>query len=380
MYERNLRAIRRLLKPGGEILFFEANYWNPQAMVKSILPRHWVGHSSCQSAMRKYRLMQVASHEGYTNIDVMPYDIIHPLAVKLAIPALQSLAFLVEHTPWIRELCGTLYIRARKPGKEGAGQTGISLAKHRELDGSTSIVVPCHNEEMNLASLVEALVRFYDAYIHEIIFVDDNSTDRTAETAREIARREPRVKLVDRRPPGGVGRALRDGYAAATGRYILTMDCDFVEIIPELRDLFDAITRGRDGAIGSRFSNESLLINYPFFKSLCNRLFHLLANLMLPVRVRDISNNLKLYKADILKTIEIEQPHFAANVETGLKPLLAGFDIEEVPVSWIGRRGDMGRSSFCVAQAAPSYFTALMTMMWRTMQARDLLGCKGSSA
>jgi len=222
---------------------------------------------------------------------------------------------------------------------------------------------------MNIERLVEGIVRFYGPYVHEIIIVNDNSTDRTAAVTRHVARREPRVKLVDRVPPNGVGRALRDGYAAATGRYILTMDSDFVQILPEFRDLFDAIARGRDGAIGSRFSHESLLVNYPFFKIFCNRSFHVLANFLLPVRMRDISNNLKLYKADILKTLEIEQPHFAANVETGLKPLLAGYDLEEVPISWINRTIDMGSSSFRIAKVAPSYGMALIGMVakaWRT--------------
>src|SRR3989442_7123010 len=122
---------------------------------------------------------------------------------------------------------------------------------------------------------------------------------------RTLAEREPRVKLINRAPPNGVGRALRADYAAVTGRYVLTMDCDFVHIVPELRDLFDAVAAGRDGAIGSRFSLESVLINYPFFKILCNRGFHALIRLLLPTRVRDISNNLKLYRADILKGLEI---------------------------------------------------------------------------
>ena len=75
------------------------------------------------------------------------------------------------------------------------------------------------------------------------------------------------------------------------------MDSDFVLILPELRDLFAAIANGRNGAIGSRFSYESMLINYPFPKILANRGFHLLANLLLPIRARDLSNNLKLYRA-----------------------------------------------------------------------------------
>jgi len=225
------------------------------------------------------------------------------------------------------------------------------------------VVTPCYNEEMNIAPLVDALVQMYNDYIHEIIIVNDNSTDRTGEVTREIARGEPRVKLVERKPPGGVGRALRDGYAAATGRYILTMDSDFVQIVPELRDLFDVVADGHQGAIGSRFSHDSVLINYPFFKIFCNRSFHLLVNLLLPCRIRDISNNLKLYQADILKKLRIEQDHFAANVETGLKPILAGYDIREVPISWINRTFDMGSSSFKIVKVAPNYFLEFLSIV-----------------
>ena len=71
------------------------------------------------------------------------------------------------------------------------------------------------------------------------------------------------------------------------------MDCDFLHILPEFRDLFDAVARGREGAIGSRFSYDSMLINYPFPKILANRAFHALANLVLPIRARDLSNKLK---------------------------------------------------------------------------------------
>jgi dolichol-phosphate mannosyltransferase len=208
--------------------------------------------------------------------------------------------------------------------------------------------------------------------------VNDNSTDRTAQVTEEVARREPRVRLINRQPPNGVGRALRDGYAAATGSYILTMDSDFVQILPELRDLFDAVAEGYDGAIGSRFSHESMLINYPFLKTVSNRGFHLLVNLLLPLRVRDLSNNLKLYRADIFKTIEIEQPHFAANAETGLKPMLAGYKIKEVPISWINRTTGMGQSSFRVVNVAPHYFSALVKIIWKSWRGRNDLAKRAS--
>lgn len=369
-YGLNLKHIHRMLKPGGQLLFFEANFWNPQVLLKGAVRalRRRLGQPSCQVGMRKYKLMHMTSHHGFTHVETIPYDIVHPMLPRSLIRFVQSIAFVFEHAPLVRELCGTLYIWARKPPAIEPRRRQISLARHRELFGSTSVVVPSHNEEMNILPLVETLLQLYGDYIREIIIVNDNSTDRTAEVTREVARTYPRVRLVDRQPPNGVGLALRDGCAAATGRYILTMDCDFVQILPEIGDLFDAVAAGRDGAIGSRFSHESVMINYPFFKTLCNRAFHLLVKLLLDRRVRDISNNLKLYRAEIFRSITIEEHHFAANAELGLKALLAGYDIEEVPISWINRTIDMGSSSFRIVTVAPNYLGTLvraLAIAWR---------------
>lgn len=382
LYAQNLQAIQRLLKPGGQMLFFEANYWNPQVFLKSTIRLfgRWTGNAECQVGLRKYLLMKVASQHGFVDIDIIPYDIIHARTPAFLLRLLKSLAFVLEHTPGVRDLCGALYIWARKPGDEEARRPRVSLAEHESLFGSTSFVIPCHDEEMNVAPLTEAILRYYGPYVREILIVNDNSRDRTAEVTRQLARAEPRIKLVDRKPPNGVGNALRDGFAAATGRYVLTMDCDFIQILPELRDLFDAVAAGHDGAIGSRFSQESLLINYPFIKIVCNRAFHVLVNLLLPGHVRDISNNLKLYRAEILKTLEIDQPGFAANAETGLKPLLAGYDILEVPVSWIDRTVDMGVSAFRIRKVAPGYARALAQVIVQSWRGRRKLARAGERA
>ena len=362
LYPQNLAALYRLLKPGGQLLFFEANYWNIQVFLKQHIKGFGgiSGFAPCQIGMRQYQLMKIASQQGFVQLEIIPYDIIHAMTPRFLIRTLQYLAFVLEHTPVVKEFCGTLYIWGKKPGDERSRRPKVNLAVHEQLSDSVSIVVPCYNEEMTITPLVNRLLETYDSYIHEIVLVNDNSKDRTAEVGAQLSLREPRVKMLNRTPPGGVGNALRDGYAAATGRYILTMDSDFEQIVPELRDLFDAIAEGHDGAIGSRFSYDSVLLNYPFMKILANRSFHLLVNLLLKVRVRDISNNLKIYRAEILKNLEIEQGGFAANVETGLKPVLQGYDIKEVAISWIDRTIDMGSSSFNVVRVAPNYFMELV--------------------
>jgi SAM-dependent methyltransferase len=372
LYPQTLAALHRLLKPGGQLLFFEANFWNPQVLLKNVIRPvgRWSGDARCHVGMRKYELMKRASHQGFTNIDIIPYDIIHARTPRWLLSSLQFVSFILEQTPVVRSLCGTLYIWLTKPGDERARRPHVNLAEHLQLFDSTSVVVPCHNEEMNIGPLVDALVEMYGDYLHQIVIVNDNSTDRTADVALALAGRDPRITLVNRTPPGGVGRALRDGYAAATGRYIFTMDCDFVQIVPEFRDMFDVVAAGHDGAIGSRFSLDSVLINYPFLKVLSNRACHLVINLLLPRRVRDVSNNLKLCRTAILKDLEIEQDHFAANMETGLKPLLSGFDIREVPMSWINRTADMGKSNFDLLRVGPDYFLALMRVVVQVLRGR----------
>ncbi|MGB2712460.1 MAG: glycosyltransferase [Conexibacter sp.] len=364
-YQENLAWIHRLLKPGGQLLFFEANYFNPQVYAKAHNRRlaRWTGNAPRQIALRAAELAYSLRREGFEETQIVPYDILHPRTPKRLIPSVQSTAFVLEHLPGVRRLCGTLFITARKPGRTSLDRPRVDLTRHDALRGAVSVVVPCHNEAMNIGRLVHALTRSYDSYIHEIVLVNDNSSDATAAVARELAEQEPRVKLVDRTPPPGVGRALRDGYAAATGRYILSMDCDFEMLVPELRDLFDVVAAGHDGAIGSRFSHESVLLNYPAAKLLGNRAFHLIAKLVTRRPIHDVSNNLKLYRADILRELEITQDGFAANAETGLKPLLAGRDVVEVPIAWINRSADMGTSTFKVAGVAPGYVRALARML-----------------
>jgi dolichol-phosphate mannosyltransferase len=383
-YPENLEAVYRVLKPGGQFLFFEANYWNPLVFLKgAVRPiARWLGDAPCQTSMRKYKLMQIASNQGFSHLEIAPFDMVPSRTPRFLLPFAEPLAFILEYAPLVRHLCRTLYIWGKKPGDEEARRPHVNLANHRELFDSVSVVVPCHNEEMNIYPLSQKMLEMYGDYIHEIIIVNDNSSDRTSEVAHEISKREPRIKVLDRKPPNGVGNALRDGYAACTGRYILTMDSDFVQIVAELRDMFDVIAAGRDGAIGSRFSHESIMLNYPFPKILSNRAFHALANLFLPVRVRDASNNLKLYRADILKELKIEDSGFGANAETGLKPLVAGYDVQEVPISWVNRTLGMGSSTFRIQRVAPNYAAVLFRIIakaWRRSES-DLRAQRALSA
>jgi glycosyltransferase involved in cell wall biosynthesis len=220
---------------------------------------------------------------------------------------------------------------------------------------------------MNIEPLVARIKALYGEYIHEIIPVDDNSQDNTAEVIRRLAHEDPAIRPVFRSPPNGVGRALADGYQAATGRYVMSMDCDFQHLLPEMRDLFDAAAEGHDVVVGSRFSRHSVLLNYPFQKIIANRGFHALARIVLRRPFRDLTNNLKLMRREVVDKLQLTQPGFAVNAETGLLPLLMGYDVEEVPISWINRTPDMGVSSFRLAKVGGGYWDVLFRLWRRTL-------------
>lgn len=112
--------------------------------------------------------------------------------------------------------------------------------------------------------------------------------------------------------------------------------------------------------MGSRFSHDSILVNYPLPKIVANRVFHFLLRRVTRLPIRDVTNNLKLYPRELAKGLEISEPGFAANAQIGIGPLVEGRAIAEVPISWIDRTPDMGRSSFDIVRAGPGYLRVLL--------------------
>ena len=370
-----LLEVKKLLKPGGRLLFFDPNPWNPYYIIRRFLSKAVsvvLKNRQEGNSLNRIDLFPILSEVGYTGIKILPYDFVFPPIPKFLLWPMQNLSLVFENFPYLRNFAGSLYIFAQKPPMEGARRKLPNLATHEIFKGKVSVVVPCRNEEDNIPSLVENLSGCYGDYIHEIILVDDNSRDQTAEIATRLGEKDSRVRLIRREMPNGVGRALRDGYDAVTGDYILTMDCDFQHIMPELTGLFDAVEKGADVAIGSRFSRDSVLLNYAFTKILANRGFHIIANLLLGKHFRDATNNLKFMKREVLDNIHLESNDFAANAETGLQPILLGYNVMEVPVSWVNRSVDMGFSSFNLFKTGPNYLRVLVRLIGRKWRGKAI--------
>jgi len=360
-----LEQVFALLENGGQAMFIESNPWNPLAKLRDAV-RRLMGRRPDRTLLSRTQLYELMSEIGFIRISARFTDFVYnPLTPTPAMAwVMRNLSVLLENMPVMQSLAGRILLHAQRPPRTVA-RPAVSLCRHESLMRAISFVVPCHNEEMNVPSLVNGIRGYYGDYIHEIVLVDDNSRDDTRAVIDALATEDPRIVPVHRRPPNGVGLALRDGYAAATGRWIMSMDCDFQHLLTEMEDMLDAAADGADAVFGSRFSRQSVLINYPFGKILANRSFHLMANLLLRLpRLRDVTNNLKLMRGELARQLVITEPWFAANAEIGLQLAMLGGAIREVPISWVNRTFDMGQSSFKVLKSGTGYARVL----WRFAQ------------
>jgi dolichol-phosphate mannosyltransferase len=225
-----------------------------------------------------------------------------------------------------------------------------------------SVILIAHNEERAIGPMLEGLLATYGPEILEVIVVDDASTDQTGRVVSDLARENPKIRSIQRTPPRGVGRALRAGFGniSPKAEYVLTMDSDFVENIPQVRALLDAIEKENcDGVIGSRFVHGGRIVRYPFMKRLMNRLFHITLKILFGVKHHDLTNNFKLYKVHVLRSQPWRSNGFAMNAETGLLPILAGYNVIEVPVIWVGRDHSLGKSKFHLLKHGGGYLQVI---------------------
>lgn len=201
-----------------------------------------------------------------------------------------------------------------------------------------SIVLPAHDEEANIRESIEAATRTAERLLaeHEIVVVDDGSRDRTAAIVREIADRDPRVRLVRHDRNRGYGEALRSGFLAARLDYIFLTDADLQFDMDEMEKLLPYVGTV-DVIAGYRVNRQD-----PLVRKVCAWGWNLIVRVFFWVPVRDIDCAFKLFERRLLDDIRIGSVGNMVSTELMVRVGRRGASVVEVPVTHLPRRA--GRS------------------------------------
>ena len=120
---RALRECFRVLKPGGVLCFTEPNMLNPQIALQKNIPflKKMAGDSPDETAFFRWQIQRLLLRTGFEKIEVLPFDWLHPAVPELLIPAVSRLGGVLEKIPSLRELSGSLFIRAVHPRHSHTG-------------------------------------------------------------------------------------------------------------------------------------------------------------------------------------------------------------------------------------------------------------------
>lgn len=202
-----------------------------------------------------------------------------------------------------------------------------------------SIVVPAYNEEDRLPASLKAMRPFLDSLgeDYELLVVDDGSSDRTVEVAREAGACWPQLRVIPQGRNLGKGGAVRTGMLAATGRLRLFSDADLSTPIEELARLREQITGDCQVAIASRAMPDSVIEEHqPGRREMIGRTYNRLLRVLALPGLRDTQCGFKLFTAEAavacfepLKTLR-----FGFDAEVLLRARRHGWTVAEVPVRW----------------------------------------------
>ena len=202
--------------------------------------------------------------------------------------------------------------------------------------------MPARNEAGSIIETLDGLTATLDrANIpHEVVVVDDSSTDETAALVLTYRDLKPSVRLHTNTGPNGFGMAIRAGLEASIGDIVTVMMADLSDSPDDLVRYYTVLRdTDYDCVFGSRFIRGSRIVDYPRHKLIMNRMANFFIRILFALRYNDITNAFKCYRREVIEAMyPIISPHFNLTVEMPLKAIVRGYTYKVVPISWTNRK------------------------------------------
>jgi dolichol-phosphate mannosyltransferase len=208
------------------------------------------------------------------------------------------------------------------------------------------VVIPARDEQDAIGPTVQRLhvELVHHAVPHEIVVVDDGSSDGTWTALLRLKESVPEMRAIKNDGPHGFGRAVIRGIEAATGDAVAIVMADESDDCHDLVRYWNKLHEGYDAVFGSRFIPGGGTIDYPLPKYVLNRLFNSFIRILFGLKLNDTTNAFKAYRTTTLQGLRpFLAPHFNLTVELPLKTIVRGYSWTVIPITWRNRRTGMAK-------------------------------------
>lgn len=236
-----------------------------------------------------------------------------------------------------------------------------------------SIVIPVRNEEDAIRRTVHDLhARLAaEAIPHEILVVEDHSTDGTSAVLDRLRLEIPEFRWVPNVDRPGYGYAVRSGLAAFSGDAVCIVMADASDDPGDVVTYYRKLEEGYECAFGSRFTRGARVVNYPWQKLVLNRAANRFIDLVFRLHYNDTTNAFKCFRREVIEGVQpIVSRHFNLTVELPLKAIVRGYSFAVVPTHWYGRT--TGESKLRIQEMGSRYlFVVLYVLLERWLTRGD---------
>ena len=219
------------------------------------------------------------------------------------------------------------------------------------------LCLPTYNERENLGPMIAALGGVLDTSHDRVLVIDDSSPDGTGKIADRLAVENPWVSVLHRARKEGIGPAYVAGFRQALAEgaeLILEMDCDFSHDPADVPRLI-AAAEDADLVLGSRYAPGGGTANWGLARRFVSRGGCLYAQVILGMRVRDLTGGFKCFRRQTLEAIDLDalSAHgYAFQIETTYRVKRAGLRIREVPITFVERRAGASKMTGSIVAEA----------------------------
>ena len=224
-----------------------------------------------------------------------------------------------------------------------------------------SVCIPGRDEEESIGEVIaETAEELKRAGIpHEFVVANDNSTDGTEAAVRAMMDAGHPIRLINRKPPGGFGRAVRSCLDHFRGEMVAIVMADLSDDPKDVVAYYEKLEEGYDAVFGTRFTKGATAAGYPRDKLVVNRIGNKLIQLLFRTHHNDLTNAFKAYRRQAIQSLmPLYSAHFNITIEMSLGLLIRDYRIASIPVNWYTRT--KGLAKFRIRELARRYVATLL--------------------